>query len=364
MDEHAIRKILEGGGGGAGALLRAGLWAPGKAYGLAMRWRRAAYRQGFLHSFRSPLPVISIGNLTAGGSGKTPFTVMVARRLAQSGKRPAVLLRGYRQSADGLSDEAALYEKLCPGLIVQAGSDRVAGAARAEARGADVLLMDDGFQHLRLVRDLDIILVDATSPWGGGNTIPGGLLREPKSALRVAGAVVVTRSDQVDAATLAATLEEIRRLAPEAMLLTARHRPARLASLGGDSLPMETLRGRAVVALSGIARPEAFHRTLAELGANVASAFSGRDHDDFDGDFLARALEAAENCGAVVVTTEKDRVKKIFASMADNNPVDNVTMRVCNNNVKDRIWVLGIEQETEGEEGLLQLIENVIARPS
>lgn len=351
MDEHAVRRILEGGGGGPGMMVRACLWLPGQAYGAAMRLRRSWYRQGWLSSFRALAPTISIGNLTAGGSGKTPLTVMLARELSARGRRPAILLRGYH-SQDGQSDEAVLYRRLCPNAIVEADRDRRAGAERALTAGADILLMDDGFQHLRLRRDMDIVLVDATAPWGGGNTIPGGLLREPKSALRAADAVILTRSDQVDDARRLEIRSEIKRLAPRALVLSARHRPERLMRLDGTSLLLQHLSGRRVVALSGIARPEAFQRTLQELGAVVVASLSGRDHDHFSREFLARARETARAEGAVLVTTEKDRAKKIFTELTDNISVDN-------NSVVEEFWILGIEQELEDREALLSRVGEI-----
>ena len=354
MDEHHIRKMLEGGGGAPGALLRAALWLPGKAYGTAMRLRRAAYRAGLLASRPAGAPVVSVGNLTAGGSGKTPFTIMLARGLAVRGMRPAILLRGYRQSDTGLSDEAVLYRDRCPEAILEVGSDRVAGAERAIAAGADVIIMDDGLQHLRLRRDMDIVLVDATAPWGGGNTIPGGLLREPRDTLAQASIVVVTRSDQVSAETLAGIRADAASLAPGVPVLTARHRPSGLRSLAGGTLPPDALRARKVVAMSGIARPEAFHKTLEQLGASLAATFAGRDHDHFDGAFLASALEAARRNDAFLVITEKDRAKKIFARLADNNSVDN-------SNVRDRIWTLAIDQEVEESGVLFALVSECIS---
>lgn len=350
MDEHDARRMLEGEGGAAGALARAGLWLPGKAYGAAMRLRRAAYERGLLGSVHPGVPVISVGNLTAGGSGKTPFVVMLAEMIAELGKKPGILLRGYRRSAAGLSDEEALYAAHCPWAAVESGSDRRASAARAVAAGAEALLMDDGFQHLRLRRDLDVVLVDATSPWGGGNTIPGGLLREPRAALSRAGVVAATRSDQVVPETLAGLLAEIRCLAPSALVLTARHSPAVLLRLDGSTLPLDTLRERRVVALCGIARPEAFAITLADLGAEVVRVVAGRDHSHFDRRFVEQALSQARNDGATVVTTEKDRTKQIFAEFADN----------MYGREGDEILTLGIRQTVDDKAALQAIVARLI----
>lgn len=347
MNEHELRRILEGGGGFPGAALRALLWLPGKLYGTVMAIRRACYERGILPSGSAPVPVIAIGNLTAGGSGKTPFTAMLAAGLLADGRRPGILLRGYRRSGDGLSDEAVLYESLCPGALVETGADRLASAERATSRGADVLLMDDGFQHLRLRRNLDIVLVDAASPWGGGNCFPGGLLREPKRALARAGIVVVTRTDQQPSAFAAALREEIARLAPDAEVFSARHAPARLRTLAGRDIDFAELRDRPVIALSGIARPESFHRTLADLGARLVDAVARRDHDHFDPGVLAGARSRAERLGAMIVTTEKDMTKQIFRDLAD----------------KESVWVLGIEQEVDDPKRLRGAIEGCLKKP-
>lgn len=343
MNEHSLRKILEGGGGAGGRALRALLWAPGVLYGAAMRFRREAYRRGVFSSVSASVPVVSVGNLVAGGSGKTPLVVFLANELLALGRKPAILLRGYRAEA-GLSDEAVLYSERAPGAILAINPDRRAGAADAVSRGADVLLLDDGMQHLQLRRDLDIVLVDATSPWGGGNTIPGGLLREPKSALSAAGAVVVTRSDQAAPAALDSLLSEIRGGVPGVPVFTARHKPVRLTGLAGESVPLDSLRRRAVVALSGIARPEAFQRTLSDLGADVVGSVAGRDHDAFTEETVQGALRLAAPKNAVVVITEKDRARAIFSSGAFAREGST------------GILTLGIEQDIDGREAFIRLV--------
>lgn len=354
MNEHSLRLILEGTTRSATAsALRLALWLPGRLYGFAMRARRAAYKHRLFTSEKAPIPVISVGNITAGGSGKTPFAVMLAKWLLQQGRTPAILLRGYARERGDPSDEAALYRTACPEAIVVVNPDRRAGARTAKERGADAAIMDDGFQHLRLRRDLDIVLIDAAAPWGGGNTIPGGLLREPKSALKNARAVVVTRSDQVAPETVAALRGEIAALAPSAIILQARHAPARLLDLDGGELPLADLSGRPVVALSGIARPEAFHCTLRQLGANVIATISGRDHEQFSRATLDAALDAARQGGAVVAITEKDRGKKIF-NLFSNDSADNM-------NGRERVRVLTVEQEVDDPAALFALIKETIA---
>ncbi len=307
--EHEIRAMLEGNGGPVGTLARAALWLPGKVYGGVMSLRRRGYERGLFRRYRPPVPVVSVGNVTAGGSGKTPFVLMLARLLREAGQRPAILLRGYRQTAAGDSDEALFYNEYLPDVPVLVGRDRCRSAETAVRDGATVLIMDDGMQHLRLHRTLDIVLVDATSPWGGGNTFPGGLLREPLSALRVAGAVVVTRSDQATAERITAIRSRLAVLAPNARVFTARHAPVRLHDISGTVLPLSALAGREVVALSGIARPEAFAATVASCGGQVVRSVRLPDHADIPPDVVASCLGEAVQRGGVVVTTEKDEGK-------------------------------------------------------
>ena len=176
---------------------RAGLWLASVPYGLAMRVRNRLYQSGWKKSFRAPVPVVSVGNLTLGGTGKTPCVEYVARLYRQHELRVAILSRGYGSSG-GRNDEAMVLEDNLPDVPHLQGADRVALAMTAvEELESEVLLLDDGFQHRRLQRDVDIVLVDATNPWGHDHLFPRGLLREPPASLRRAGVVMLTRCDQV-----------------------------------------------------------------------------------------------------------------------------------------------------------------------
>ncbi len=340
--------MLEGGGGLTGSALRLVLKVPGIAYGEVMRMRRWAYAAGVYKSFAASVPVISVGNLTAGGSGKTPFVAMLAEKMLAAGKRPAILLRGYR-AEDGVSDEGELYRKIVPRAIVVEGGDRVRSAVKAVELGADTILLDDGFQHLQLRRDLDIVLVDAMSPWGGGTPIPGGLLREPKSTLRKAGVVVVTRSDQVSPEKLSQLTAEIQFLAPSIPVFMARHLPFSLRKSTGKKLDLSELSGRKVLALCGIARPEAFGKTLTSLGAEVVAIVAVKDHAGLEYRVLRNALSLAEKEGALLIVTEKDAVKKNFSNFVDNDNVDSIR-------------VLAVRQEVEEASRLLDLVIGALNR--
>lgn len=351
--EHTMRRLLEGDGSVTSTLMRTALYIPGFCYGLAMAARRRGYAAGVLQSFAAGLPTISVGNVTAGGSGKTPTVALLAKRLAEQGHRPGILMRGYMKSADDASDEAVLYSRLVPEAIVCPNPNRRQGAESAKEKGATVLIMDDGFQHQRLRRNLDIVLIDATSPWGGGNTIPGGLLREPKRALRHADAIVVTRADQVGVEKLRQLLSEIGRLNREAFLTTAYHKPVRVQAFDGSTAPLAWLWGRKVAALAGIARPEAFVQTLTSLGAEVVQVFAQSDHHRIEREYVVNAIEQAARRDAIVVTTEKDRAKPVFQDlereMTDNIYSDEVR------GVRS-LHVLGVDMAIEDEDALISLV--------
>ncbi len=245
---------------------------------------------------RAGIPVICIGNITVGGTGKTPMVGWVVEVLKKAGKHPAILTRGYG------GDEPKLLARF--GVPVVAEPDRVKGAAIAKEKGADVLVMDDGFQHRRLARDLDLVLVDATDPWGDGHLLPWGKLREPREALGRAGAVVITRSDQVQPGALRVLREEIGRLAPKALLAEAVHEP-----VGG-----EDLREKRVLAVCGIGNPEAFRKTLEGLGAQVTLKAFPDHHAYTAADVVAIVGTAGD---LPVITTEKDWVKlEVFQGAA------------------------------------------------
>ncbi len=347
--EHLVRSILEGRRPGpGGAVLRMILAPLGLAYGCLAAGRTAAYRYGLLASHRVEVPVISVGNLTVGGTGKTPFVVLLARYLSDAGRRPAILLRGYGSAEPQAADEARLLGQLLPDIAVHPHPDRVRAAQEAVERGADVLVLDDGFQHHRLQRNLDIVLLDATAPWGGGLPLPAGLLREFPRAIRRADVVCLTRTSAHEAESSAPSqkLAILHRLVPQTPVACAAVRPVRLRDLNGRSHPLETLAGRRVAALAGIARPDAFSKTLRELGAEIACSFALPDHHAYPPGAADRFLARGKAEGIPLVTTEKDAVK--------------LTEQVTGPD-RERVWVLGIELEIwKGGEALFSRLQEAI----
>jgi len=267
--------------------------------------------------YRVGVPVVSFGNLTAGGTGKTPAVIERAEQEAAAGRKVAVLTRGYgsrrtieplvlmpgepdSEPAARFGDEPALIRYRVPEAMLVKCADRAAGAREAVARGAEILLLDDGFQSVYLHRDEDIVLLDAQHPFSNGQLIPRGLLREPPAALRRATQLWLTRCDACD--HLEATIGQVRQVAPDTPLRLTQHVPTALRRLDepGDT-DLSYLEGREVIAACGIAQPSAFTDTLAGLGAVVSQTIAVADHQRL-------SLEQAPQALPIVVT-EKDAVK-------------------------------------------------------
>jgi tetraacyldisaccharide 4'-kinase len=299
------------------AVLRGGLWLASLPYGAAVRTRNWLFESGRKTIHRAGVPVVSVGNLTVGGTGKTPCVEYVARHYASRDLRVAVLSRGYG-SEMGRNDEAMVLEENLPDVPHLQGADRVALAQSAvDELESQILILDDGFQHRRLARNLDIVLIDATNPWGYGHLLPRGLLREPRSSLCRAGIAVLTRCDQVPRPERDGLRQEIARLAPGVPISEATHRPVDLANGLGATAALEKLQGRPIAAFCGLGNPEAFRRTLLDLGATVSAFRSFPDHHaytraDVD-DLRGWARTQATDC--VVVTTQKDMVKLRLADL-------------------------------------------------
>ena len=312
-EPESFKRIADGSARGVGAgLARAVLRAASVPYGCAVAARNAAYDAGILASHAAPIPVVSVGNLTLGGTGKTPLVAWVVRRLASRGHRPAVVSRGYAARPGEVSDEAAELAVVVPGVMHVADRDRVAGVRAAAAAAATVAVLDDGFQHRRLRRDFDIVAIDATDPFGCGHLFPRGLLREPLHGLRRAAAVVLTRATSVDAdrrAAIRAALADAVGGGPLPAWMETEHRPVGLRTAVGGTQPLALLAGRRVAAFAGIGNPAAFRGTLAALGADVAAFTSFPDHHAYpsaDLDRLAMRMPAGVD---LAVTTLKDLVK-------------------------------------------------------
>jgi len=312
-DADRFRRLVDGRDRGpAATLARAGLATLALPYGLVVATRNAGYDHRLLPVRKVGVPVISVGNLTLGGTGKTPLVAWVVGRLLAAGRRPAIASRGYGAARGDTSDEAAELGIVLPGVPHVAHRDRVLAAAEALAAGADVIVLDDGFQHRRLHRDLDIVAIDATDPFGSGHLFPRGLLRESPRGLRRAKVVVLTRSTAVDAATRAAIRETVvmaRGSQPGAWAESV-HAPVALRTWSGATRRLDELRGRRVIAFAAIGNPAAFRHTLEATGAQVTSLVAFADHHAYaTADLQRLAARAAADRAALAVTTLKDLVK-------------------------------------------------------
>jgi tetraacyldisaccharide 4'-kinase len=294
-------------------------------YWLVIKLRGLAFRMRLVRVRKLPVEVLSVGNLTVGGTGKTPTVIQIASLLLEHGRRPVIVSRGYGRPSqetikivsdggkvligpEASGDEPAMMAVRLPGVPVVVGSDRhAAGRVAIDRFRPDVILLDDGFQHRKLARDLDIVLVDGTDPFGNTRLFPAGILREPLSALRRAEVVLITRSDR------AADLEGLKasiRNHTSATIITSTHRPAALVDVAtGATKPLSILKEAHVLAFAGIARPDSFEASLNGLGAEITMFRSYPDHHSYSLTDLRVLLEEAARTASLLVTTEKDGVK-------------------------------------------------------
>jgi len=289
-------------GRGLGARLARGALIPFEGlFSAAVAARGALYDRGLLRAHALALPALSVGNLTAGGTGKTPVAAWLVSELRARGARPAVVLRGYG------ADEPLVHAALNPGVPVIANADRVAGVAAARAAGADVAVLDDAFQHRRARRLLDLVLVSADRWDGRVRLLPAGPWREPLAASRRGSLLVVTRK-AAPPATADRVVEALRRAAPGVPVATVHIAAAALRAVGGDAeLPLAAVAGERVLAVSAVGDPGAFAAQLESAGARVEAA-SFADHHAYTAADVARLTARASGADRVVCTL-KDAVK-------------------------------------------------------
>lgn len=294
-------------------------------YGAGVGARLALYRAGLLRVRRAARPVVSVGNVAAGGTGKTPFVRWLAGELIARGERPAILTRGYRRRSRGLlvvsdgagalapvaaaGDEPSLLGRALPRVPVIAHASRWRAARRAVEIAPDLslLLLDDGFSHVGLFRDADIALLDASAPDAGGALLPAGRLREPLAALARADLIVITRTEQ---AAPEAAIALAARYAPGVPVFRAVTEVIGIRGPGGEAVTPPELKNVPLVAVAGVARPDAFASTLGSVGIAPAAFLRFRDHARYGTAEMDRIAAAASSSGAAaIVTTEKDAVK-------------------------------------------------------
>ena len=305
-------------------------------FSAVVAFRYFLYRSGFLRRHPLGIQVISIGNVTAGGTGKTPVTEIFARTLAAEGRKVAILSRGYRRkeapwwqrmftqvidpplvvsdgkrvlldSATG-GDEPYMLASNLPGVAVVVDRDRVkAGRYAIKRLGCDTIILDDGFQYQKLKHSVEVVLVDATNPFGNGNMLPRGVLREPARHLKRADIIFLTKCR----GDTASVKEEIRKYNAKAEIVECTHAPKVLKDVWSrEEFPLDWLSGKTLCTLSGIASPKGFENSLRHLGAKVVWCERYADHHRYDSSEVLYALNRTADMGAdALVTTEKDTVR-------------------------------------------------------
>lgn len=346
---HLIRRIKSAIANDSNSLsdicIRAALWCASQPYAAAIWMRNRAFDQGLKKTTRVAAPVISVGNLTAGGTGKTPTVAYLAKWFREREYRIAILSRGYGAGPDGRNDEAKELEAILPDVPHLQSPDRVSIANVAiEELEMQALILDDGFQHRKIARDLEIVLLDAREPFGFGHLLPRGLLREPPRSLKRADIVIATRADQVDAQKLATIRSKVQRYNPKAAWLESVHYPTRLRNAEGETEDIGWLRGKTVTVVCSIGNPAAFLDTVQSTGAATSAKIIFPDHHLFhSGDMQEIATKAtAASCDAILCTG-KD-LAKIDVPQLNGIP----------------IWSIDIELRiSNGEEALTDHLEEI-----
>jgi tetraacyldisaccharide 4'-kinase len=292
------------------------LWPLSLVYGSAASLRAWLYKCGWLKQKRLNRPVISVGNITVGGTGKTPLVIWLAERLLADGKRVAILSRGYRGS-DGTSDEIELMKQRLQGRVMfGVGPDRYAQGRRLERASVDVFILDDGFQHLQLARDVDIVLIDGSREFRDAMFLPAGLLREPHSALARADAVIYTRmSRSPESSGMIARIRDTQRYP----FFTSETRLLGFRRIGSSEnwCTREEMGEGPFFAFCGIGNPEAFFLDLRRWGLVIAGSRAFSDHHKYTAAEAHKLEDAAMQAGATaIVTTEKDSYNLIGTSFA------------------------------------------------
>ncbi|MBU1260970.1 MAG: tetraacyldisaccharide 4'-kinase, partial [Planctomycetes bacterium] len=368
------------------------LFAVSLFYRFAVALRNILYNKSILKTVKVPAAVISIGNITTGGTGKTPLVAWLCNYFATKNIKTAVLTRGYRVKNSAFADEPAMLAKAAPQAKVIVNPDRIAGAEKAISQhNAKLLIMDDGFQHRKLARDVNIVAIDATEPFGYEKLLPAGLLREPLGSLKRADAVVITRINQTPSASCqppphcfdlrsktvgrpAATScdvsrsgksgaagearegekiseikERISKINPDIVFAAAVHKPMGIKLIKDKRIPLNKLAGRKIYAFCGIGNPDAFFQTLSDMALNIVGTKVYNDHHKYTESDIAAIYEDAKYKQAqLVLTTHKDWMK---------------TALLCIDKFEIPFAALMIELEfIDGQEKIISLVDKAIEK--
>lgn len=314
MDVESYKRIISGQRRDVVAmLLRPILRGCSVVYGVVAKLRNLSFDVGLRRSRQIDVPVISIGNLTTGGTGKTPLVATVVRTLQEIGRRPGIVSRGYKADQSGGNDEKQVLDRLCPGVPHVQSPDRIFASRKLLGeQSVDVIVLDDAFQHRKIHRDLDIAVFDATNPFGFGYVLPRGLLREYLSGLKRSQLAIVTRAGSVSDPERKKIDNVIAKCNPSlsSRTLHCDFQPTMLLSVDGDRADLNTVDGMDVAVMTAIGNPEAFLETCRSFGARVVVTRFFPDHHHFTQDELQSVVSDAKSAGAtIVLTTLKDLVK-------------------------------------------------------
>jgi tetraacyldisaccharide 4'-kinase len=297
-------------------------------YLTVLNTRSTLYKKGILRSTRLPVKVISIGNITTGGTGKTPLVEFSVKYLSEIGKKVAILSRGYggnsssQESNEIVNDECLALKENIQDVPVLAGRDRVKNGKKAiNEFGVDCVVLDDGFQHFKLKRDLDIVVIDALNPFGGGNLIPRGILREPLKNLKRADLFIISHCNQSNEQTIKSIYTTLNRINSDAPVCESNHSPVHIDNIiDGTILETEWLKGKRIYALSAIGNPESFAFTLKELDADLIRHRVFSDHHNYTQAEIDDVTSEAQSLGAeAIIVTQKDMVKIRKMNIKDVN---------------------------------------------
>ena len=347
MNQQAYRNLISGRSAGLPvALSRFFMGVAATGYSLVVGLRNFLYSKRWLEIRTANVPVISIGNITAGGTGKTPLVIWLCKFLQNKNIPCAILTRGYK--ARGTTDEPAVLAESCPQAKVIVNPSRAEAAAEAVDKfGAKVLIMDDGFQHRGLHRDLDIVTIDATCPFGYGKVLPAGLLREPLASLNRADVAVLTRCDQISESELNRIEQELRLINPDMIIAESIHNPTCAKSLAGEEITIEQLKIRKIFAFCGIGNPDAFLSTIKNTGANLVGSKIYDDHYHYTDSDIDDIHGQANRLGAdLILSTQKDYTHSAIRHAQYEIPFAYLAVEI---------------KFISGEDKLKQLIKDVLA---
>ena len=346
INNMGYREIVSGEARGAAAFAaRAGLTVLESLYAPAVALRNCWYDFAPGAAQRVDVPVISVGNVTMGGTGKTPLTAAVVQRAVSRGVKTAIISRGYHAKPGELNDEGKELTTRIPDCVYVQNPKRAQAAevlcALEESSRPQLIVLDDGFQHQRLARQLDIVLIDALNPFGYNRICPRGFLRESLYSLRRAHCVVITRADRVEESTLQEIEQRVLSYNRNLILARACHRPGVLRRLSGLTEPLSSIAGKRVVAFCGLGNPDAFRQTVESLDCNIAAFRAYPDHHLYSASDEKEITALAEDVQAdAVVCTMKDFVKLSPAMATLPIPVYGIEIDMAFLSGEEEFWIL------------------------